>query len=410
MKAIVTGGAGFVGTNLIKRLLKEGYEVISLDNYSTGTKANHIEDPNCYYFYKDLGSERLTEDIFEGVDVVFHMAARARIQPSWDKPAAYFRDNAMATMDLLEICFKKNIEVVYAGSSSHHSGKYMNPYTFSKDIGEEIVEMYKSTYMGYNAKMTIARFYNVYGPNQIEEGEMSTLIGRWMGLYKKGERFTIYGNGEKRRSFTHVDDIVEGLFRIHKLKLYGEVYELGYEKDYSVNEIAEAFLGEGYRDKVEYQESKKGEAQWTRVSEYDIKKAKSEIGLEIKNDVLDYIYSFVEDQKIKGNTKIDRLSRNEKKVLEDLYGNNKRITMREDIDLDNDIDKVFRGIIQEDLPSLTKDTSPKGDIINASLSTGSFKDYGTYKEKVPDIDAFTDGIRRMREYQEEGRDPFIYWG
>ena len=83
--------------------------------------------------------------------------------------------------------------------------------------------------------------------------------------------------------------------------------------------------------------------------------------------------------------------------------------MREDIDLDNDIDKVYRGIIQEDLPSLTKGTSPNKDIINSSLGTGSFKDYGTYKEKTPSIDAFTDGIRRMRERQEEGLNPFIYW-
>lgn len=407
MKALVTGGAGFVGTNLIKRLLKEGYEVISLDNYSTGLYENHVE--GCTYLYKNLGRGDINESIFEGVDVVFHMAARARIQPSWDKPAEYFRDNAMATIDLLDICFKKNIEVVYAGSSSHHSGKYMNPYTFSKDIGEEIVKMYWNTYQGYNSKMTIARFYNVYGPHQIEEGEMSTLIGRWMGLYKKGKKFTIYGNGEKRRSFTHVDDIVEGLFRIHKMGLYGEVYELGYEKDYSVNEIAEAFWGKNWKKCVNHEEGKKGEAQVTRVSNSDIKKAKSEIGLEIKNDVLDYIYSFKKRIKDKEYIKerldkadkivfgdIDKkLSTNEKKVLEDLYGKKEKIRMREDIDLDNDIDKMYKGIIQEDLPDYPKDTP----LITTAEAFG----------EIPSIDAFTNNIKLMREKQEEGNDPFIYW-
>ncbi len=294
MKAIVTGGAGFVGTNLIKRLLKEGYKVLSIDNYSTGLFTNHVE--GCTYLHIDLGKECMNIlPWFEGVDVVFHLAARARISPSWLDPVEYFRDNAMASIEVLDICFKKNIEVVYAGSSSHHSGKYANPYTFSKDVGEEIVRMYQETYTGNNARMNIARFYNVYGMHQIEEGEMSTLIGRWMGLYKQGKRFKIYGNGEKRRSFTHIDDIIECLFRIHKRGVYGEIYELGYGKDYSVNEIAEAFWQEEWKENVDYEETKKGEAQNTKVRNKDIKKIKSGLGMEIKKDVIKYIHEFIKE-------------------------------------------------------------------------------------------------------------------
>jgi len=397
MKALVTGGAGFVGSNLIKKLLEKGYEVISLDNYTTGTFDNHVE--GCNYQYCDLGKEYVPERWFEGVDVVFHLAARARIQPSWKNAVDYFRSNAMATMNVVDICNRKNIFLVYAGSSSHHAGRNKNPYTYSKDIGEDIICFYTSTMQ--MTKASIARFYNVYGPNQIEGGEFSTLIGRWMDLYKKGEQLVIYGDGTKTRSFTHVDDIVEGLIKIYEKDLRGETYELGSPKSYSVNEIAEAFLGKEWKSRVRYEEDKKGEAQNTKVSNKDINKAKSEIGLEIKNDVLDYIYSFKEAREIIDrldrlynnkvsntifNNSYDRLTDNEKKVLNDMYGTK---------DIDNDIDKIYQGIIQEDLPYLT----PMNDYSKDDSNTDS-------KAANPAIDEFTDKIRKMRESNEN---PFVYW-
>lgn len=428
MKALVTGGAGFVGSNLIKKLLDKGYEVISLDNYSTGTYDNHVE--GCNYQYCDLGKEYVPERWFEGVDVVFHLAAKARIQPSWSRAAEYFRANAMATMKIADICNRKNIFLVYAGSSSHHSGRFKNPYTFSKDIGEDIIAFYYKTM--HMTKASIARFYNVYGPNQIEGGEYSTLIGRWMDLYKKGEQFVIYGDGKKTRSFTHVDDVVEGLIGIYEKDLRGEIYELGSPKSYSVNEIAEAFLGKEWKSRVRYEEDKVGEAQDTKVRSKDIDKAKSEIGLEIRNDVLDYIYSFKEAREVIDrlnrlynnkvsnsffNNNYDRLTDNEKKVLNDMYGTK---------DYDNDIDKVYQGIIQEDIIDITtiEDASPKykhnPTLIDryvkevaeeARMTTGSYRNYGKYDSKdknvsSPTIDEFTDKIRKMREGD---GDPFIYW-
>ena len=188
MKILVTGGAGFIGTNLIKRLLKEGHEVVSVDNYNTGLESNH--QSGCLYLERDIRniSGYLPWGRF---DVVYHLAAIARIQPSFTDPEDYFTTNANATMKLAKYCAENNTPLVYAGSSSHHSGKYKNPYTFSKDIGEEIIQLFQ---LHYNLKATITRFYNVYGPYQLLEGGYTTLIGRWINNINNNLPCEIYGD------------------------------------------------------------------------------------------------------------------------------------------------------------------------------------------------------------------------
>jgi hypothetical protein len=148
MKILVTGGAGFVGTNLIKRLLKEGHEIHSVDNYTTGLESNHQK--GCKYWNFDI--RNITDYNFINPDVVFHLAAIARIQPSFERPKDYFEVNANGTMNLAWWCAKNNVPLIYAGSSSKHSGKLKNPYTFSKDIGEEIIMLYQ---YHYNLQATI---------------------------------------------------------------------------------------------------------------------------------------------------------------------------------------------------------------------------------------------------------------
>jgi len=251
MKILVTGGAGFVGTNLIKRLLQEGHQVISIDNYNTGLKNNHIE--GCEYLEYDI--RNINSYDFIEPEFVFHMAAIARIQPSFQKPQEYFEVNALGTMKLVDWCAKVKVPIVYAGSSSKHSGKYKNPYTFSKDIGEEIIQLYQKHYA---LEATIARFYNVYGPYQLLEGGYTTLIGRWLNNIEKGEQCYIYGDGEQRRDFTHVDDIVDALMLIMNDEVYGFEFELGRGKNHSVNEVAKMFGIEPI-----YAEAKPGEARDT---------------------------------------------------------------------------------------------------------------------------------------------------
>lgn len=234
MKVLVTGGAGFVGTNLIRRLLKEGHQVVSIDNYNTGLEANHQDGAE--YLNHDIRS--ITGYDWIKPDFVFHMAAIARIQPSFEKPQDYFEVNALGTMRLINWCAQAQVPIVYAGSSSKHSGKFKNPYTFSKDIGEEIIELYQKH---YQLQATIARFYNVYGPYQLTEGGYTTLIGRWLSNLEKGEPCYIYGDGEQRRDFTHVDDIVDALMLIMEKETYGFEFELGRGKNHSVNEVAKMF-------------------------------------------------------------------------------------------------------------------------------------------------------------------------
>ena len=251
MKILVTGGAGFVGTNLIKRLLKDKHEVISIDNYNTGLESNHQE--GCKYLNFDIRT--VYDYSFIKPDVIFHMAAIARIQPSFDNPKDYFTVNANGTMNIVEWCSKNNVPLIYAGSSSKHSGKFKNPYTFSKDIGEDIIKLYEEH---FNLSSTITRFYNVYGPYQLTEGGYTTLIGRWLHNIENNIQCEVYGDGEQRRDFTHVDDIVEALVNIMDNKVYGYDFELGRGKNVSVNEGAKMM-------KITriYKDTKPGEARHT---------------------------------------------------------------------------------------------------------------------------------------------------
>ena len=251
MKVLVTGGAGFVGTNLIKRLLKDGHKVFSIDNYSTGKKENHID--GCTYFNDDI--DNITDYLLGSVDVVYHLAAIARIQPSFERPDDYIQTNFGGTYEVVKFCVKYNIPLVYAGSSSKHNGRFKNPYTFSKDLGEDIITLHCEH---FGLKASIARFYNVYGPYQLTEGGYTTLIGRWLNNIENGNDCVIYGDGEKRRDFTHIDDVVEALTRIPHKDAWGYSFELGRGVNHSVNEVAD-MLG----ITPTYEDDKPGEAQTT---------------------------------------------------------------------------------------------------------------------------------------------------
>ena len=251
MNILVTGGAGFVGTNLIKRLLKDGHGVTSIDNYLSGYVTNHQDGAN--YIFGDVEDLSILSDV--KYDVVYHLAAIARIQPSFKQPVEYFKTNANGTLNIAQYCVDNNIPLVYAGSSSHHSGKFKNPYTFSKDIGEEIIKLYQEH---FGLRSSITRFYNVYGPYHLRDGGYSTVIGRWEKQYDDEEPLTIYGDGFKRRDFTHIDDIVNGLIKIHEKDAWGHIFELGRGENFSLNEVADMF-----KENRLYFDDKPGEAQET---------------------------------------------------------------------------------------------------------------------------------------------------
>jgi len=276
MNILVTGGAGFVGTNLIKRLLKDGHNVVSLDNYSTGKAEN--EQEGCKYYDVDIRDVLDFDFFMEDVDVVYHLAALARIQPSFINPANTLEIGILGTMNILEWVREKDCKVVFAGSSSVHSGKMKNPYTFSKYVADDLCLLYKEH---FDVDVSICRFYNVYGPHQLTEGKYCTVVGIFERQYKTNEPLTITGDGEQRRDFTHIDDIVSGLILTSESETSHKTIELGRGNNYSINELAAMFDTE-----TEYIEARPGEA---RVTLCDTSEANIKIGYKPTRNIEDYV-------------------------------------------------------------------------------------------------------------------------
>ena len=304
MKCLVTGGAGFVGTNLIKRLIKEGYEVVSVDNYSTGKKENHQK--GCHYFDYDISSEH-TLGIYVDhqnypswreldYDIIFHVGALARIQPSLVNPMKNIKNNVLSTLHMIELARKNNTPVVYAGSSSKHHAPYGSPYAWSKWSGEQLCQLYNEC---YDLPTAVCRFYNVYGPHQLLDGDYATVLGIFERQYDNNETLTITSDGEQRRDFTHVDDIVSGLIKCgrsllipneYNSKVSGEEFELGSGVNYSINEVAKMF---GKKYPVEYISERKGEYDRTLC---DYSEAKLKLNWKPTNNLKDYIEGFIDKQ------------------------------------------------------------------------------------------------------------------
>ena len=297
MRVLVTGGAGFVGTNLVKRLLKDGHEVISVDNYSTGKKEN--EQKGCKYYYKDLANTQWwalwDEDYcewscdcqIEPVDVIYHLAALPRITPSFKKPVDTFKSGPMATINVLEWARHHETPVIYAGSSSVTGDVYANPYTFTKWQNEHLLELYNKI---FELPTSICRFYNVYGEHQANEGSYCNVLGIFERLYSEKKPLTITGDGEQRRDFTYVGDIVDGLVRCGEAHLdvwgnkdvNGQSFELGNGNNRSINELAEAFGDYP----TEYIDARPGEMRETLNTDT---KAQDVLGCRPNGDIIKFI-------------------------------------------------------------------------------------------------------------------------
>ena len=234
MKILVTGGAGFIGSNLIKRLVSEGHRVVSLDDYSTGDRSTHIEGVK----YINCDIEQL-EYLKGEYDICYHLAALSRIQPSFDDPTECFRVNVKGTESVMEWADNWDVKVVYAGSSSKHHNPSDSPYAMYKYLGEEVCKLYKKT---FDVNVEVCRFYNVYGPGETTDGDYAALLGVWRTQVFNSEPITIVGDGEQRRDFTHVDDIVDALYRIGLVdNKHEDAWELGTGINYSINDVAQMF-------------------------------------------------------------------------------------------------------------------------------------------------------------------------
>lgn len=252
MKCLVTGGAGFIGSNLVDRLLKEGHEVVVIDNESSDASEKYYWNDNASNHKLDICEYEKIVELFTGVDIVFHLAAEARIQPSIINPRQAVLTNVVGTFNILEAARHKNVKrVVYSSTSSAYGLKNtpplnedmkkdcLNPYSVTKTCGEELCLMYTSL---YGLETTVFRYFNVYGPREPVKGQYAPVVGIFLRQKRNGKKLTIVGDGSQRRDFTHVDDIVQAncfAIEIENKKGVGQIINVGTGKNHSVLELAE---------------------------------------------------------------------------------------------------------------------------------------------------------------------------
>jgi len=237
MKVLVTGGAGFIGSHLCEKLIQGDNKVTSLDNYSTGSKDNHID--------KVLYIEGETKDIEKLItfcpDIIYHLGEYSRVEQSFQDIEKVWSSNKDGIFAVLQFCRKTEAKIVYAGSSTKFGdggfGRSQSPYAWTKASNTELVENY-ANWFGIN--YVISYFYNVYGGREISTGKYATLIGIFVEKYKNKQPLTVVSPGDQLRNFTHIDDIVSGLILVGE-KGYGDNYGIGCSESFSVFEIAEAF-------------------------------------------------------------------------------------------------------------------------------------------------------------------------
>ncbi|MEY2665319.1 MAG: hypothetical protein RLZZ480_424 [Candidatus Parcubacteria bacterium] len=236
---VVTGGAGFVGSHLCERLVREGHYVISLDNYFTGTPNNHVEG----VAYRTGHTKDIDALIPETPDLVFHLGEYARTEKSFEDIELVWDLNKTGTFAVLEFCRRRGCKIIYAGSSTKFAdegeGRDQSPYAWTKATNTELVKNYAEW---FGVPYAITYFYNVYGPREMS-GPYGTLIRIFTELTRQGLPLTVTSPGTQARNFTHVFDIVDGLILVSE-KGEGDNYGIGADISYSVLEVAEMFGGD----------------------------------------------------------------------------------------------------------------------------------------------------------------------
>ncbi|MDA9758569.1 NAD-dependent epimerase/dehydratase family protein [Candidatus Pelagibacter sp.] len=241
-KILVTGGAGFVGSNLIKLFLnKTNYKIVSIDNYTSGNKLNHIENSRVKYIKGNTSNISKLIKNPNQIKTVFHFGEFARIYQSFLKMNSCIESNSIGSNAVFNFCLKNNIKLVYSATSASlgNKGKDKNlsPYAFTKAKNLELLENLKKW---FNFKYEVIYFYNVYGPNQICKGEMSTVIGIFENHYKKKKSLPVVKPGTQTRRFTHIKDTVEVCYIAWKKNLCRH-YSITSKKSYSILEVAKMF-------------------------------------------------------------------------------------------------------------------------------------------------------------------------
>tara|TARA_Y100000592_G_scaffold101195_2_gene186735 strand:+ start:6233 stop:7135 length:903 start_codon:yes stop_codon:yes gene_type:complete len=252
MKVLVTGGAGFIGSNLVDKLIDRGYDVTIIDNMSTGHEKNI--NKKAKFVLCDMFSDiKLLEESMKGVEVVFHLAALARVQPSIENPLPFNDANITGTLNVLFAAHKAGVKrVVYSASSSAYGDAErmpqletdptnpLSPYGLQKFVGEQYCKMFTEV---YGLDTCSLRYFNVYGERMNFEGAYKTVVAVFTEQALNGEKLNIVNDGEQRRDFTYVGDVCQAniLAGLHADRLEGNVFNIGNGDNFSVNELAKMF-------------------------------------------------------------------------------------------------------------------------------------------------------------------------
>ncbi|MDC0647876.1 NAD-dependent epimerase/dehydratase family protein [Candidatus Pelagibacter sp.] len=290
---VVTGGAGFIGSNLIRSLLKKtNKKIISLDNYSSGNKRNHLKDNRVSYLNEEtINISKNLDSIKDQIHSIFHFGEFARIYQSFIKFDECFKSNSIGSHAVFKFCLNNNIKLIYSATSASlgNNGydKNLSPYAFTKSKNLELIENLRKW---FNFKFEVIYFYNVYGSGQIKVGDMATVVGIFEDQYKKNKPLTVVKPGTQTRRFTHIDDTINTCIEAWKKNKCSH-YSISHKKSYSIKELAGLF-----KTNIIYVKPRPGEryaSALTRISQNNhiIQKYG-------KIDLKDYVSSFIKSEKL----------------------------------------------------------------------------------------------------------------
>ena len=284
---IVTGGAGFVGSNLINFLIKKTkYKILSIDNYSSGSSKNHIKNRRVNYLRSDTKNIAKLKFNPKKIKTVFHFGEFARIYQSFLKMNECLNSNMIGTNAVFNYCLENNIKLVYSATSASlgnkGNDKNLSPYAFTKAKNLELLQNLKKW---FKFKFEVIYFYNVYGPNQISKGSMATVIGIFENQYKKNKPLTVVRPGNQTRRFTHINDTINICYYAWK-KSKCKHYSISNKKSYSIYQVAKMF-----KSKIKFVPKRQGERFASALTKINLNnKVKRFFGkIELKN----YINNFI---------------------------------------------------------------------------------------------------------------------